>query len=184
MCKVTENFQCQIFLGRRLSEPPQTQLGLTSNWFDQKNYKGRGIPRYFETDQDPNQPRRACVHSLGDLLKLFDRQGLDCYACLVTAFCGERCLFLPLEDGIFSWLWLLPSGQYSTRKIYFKYYILYFDVWSDWKYFSLTIYMTINSFQVHTPFRQAHRGKSCEIDLFIWQISDYVDMLSDSSLTK
>ena len=90
---VTENFQYEIFLGRRLSEPPHTQLGLTSNWFDQKNYEGRGISRYFETDQDPNQPRRACVHSLGNLLKLFDRQGLDCYACLVTAFWRERCIF-------------------------------------------------------------------------------------------
>ena len=78
---VTENFQYEIFLGRRLSEPPQTQLGLTSNWFDQKNYKRRGIPRYFETDQDPNRPCRACVHSLGNLLKLFDRKALDCYAC-------------------------------------------------------------------------------------------------------
>ena len=104
-------FSMWNFLGQRLSEPRQTQLGLTSNWFDQKNYEGRGIPRYFETDQDPNRPCRACVHSLGNLLKLFDRQGLDCYACLVTAFWRERC--------IFSWVWLSPSSQYSTRKIYF-----------------------------------------------------------------
>ena len=150
---VTKNFQREIFLGRRLSEPPHTQLGLTSNWFDQKNYKRRGIPRYFETDQDPNRPCRACVHSLGNLLKLFDRQGLDCYACLVTAF--------SLEFG--------SRQAASIQQGRYIFSIIFYILMSDQikKYFSLTINMTINSFQVHTPFRQAHRGKSCEIYPFI-----------------